>query len=108
MRFFQPDINLEVVKVRPTPRRHKSSLRDYARLIMSLLQEAGEALGHRETTGAGRAGVGTQCGWQGAGGNDTRPGGVRCGMRSRETLVSGELRRPGAVTSLAITPQSFW
>ncbi len=49
IRLFQPDIDLDVVKVRPTPRRHEASRGDTSRLILSLLREASEALSHRET-----------------------------------------------------------
>jgi len=50
IRLFQPDIDLDVVKVRPTPRRHEAHRGDTSRLILSLLQEAGKALSHREIT----------------------------------------------------------
>ncbi len=50
IRLFQPDINLDVVKVRPTPRRHEAHRGDTARLILSLLREAREALSHRKIT----------------------------------------------------------
>lgn len=50
IRLFQPDIDLDVVKVRPTPRRHEAHRGDTSRLILSLLREAGEALSHREIT----------------------------------------------------------
>ncbi len=47
IRLFQPDIDLSVVKVLPTPRRHEAHRGDTCRLILSLLREAGEALSHR-------------------------------------------------------------
>ncbi len=50
IRLFQPDINLDAVKVRPTPRRHEAHRGDTSRLILSLLRKAGEALSHREIT----------------------------------------------------------
>ena len=50
IRLFQPDIDLSVVKVRPTPRRHLAHRGDTSRLILSLLREAGETLSHREIT----------------------------------------------------------
>ena len=50
IRLFEPEIDLSVVKVPPTPRRHEASRGDQSRLIMSLLREAGEALSHREIT----------------------------------------------------------
>jgi len=50
IRLFQPDINLDVVKVRPTPRRHEAHRGDTSRLILSLLREAREALSHRKIT----------------------------------------------------------
>jgi hypothetical protein len=50
IRLFQPDIDLEVVRVRPTPRRHEAHRGDTSRLILSLLREAGEPLSHREIT----------------------------------------------------------
>ena len=50
IRLFQPDIDLDVVKVRPTPRRHEAHRGDTSRLILSLLREAAEPLSHREIT----------------------------------------------------------
>ncbi len=50
IRLFQPNIDLAVVKVRPTPRRHEAHRGDTSRLILSLLREAGEPLSHREVT----------------------------------------------------------
>ncbi len=50
IRLFQPDIDLAVVKVRPTPRRHEAHRGDTSRLILSLLREVGEPLSHREVT----------------------------------------------------------
>jgi len=50
IRLFQPDIDLDVVKVRPTPRRHEAHRGDTSRLILSLLREASEPLSHREIT----------------------------------------------------------
>ena len=50
IRLFQPDIDLDVVKVRPTPRRHEAHRGDTSRLVLSLLREAGEGLSHRELT----------------------------------------------------------
>ncbi len=50
IRLFQPDIDLDVVKVRPTPRRHEAHRGDTSRLILSLLREVGEPLSHREIT----------------------------------------------------------
>ncbi len=50
LRLFQPDIDLDVVKVRPTPRRHEAHRGDTSRLVLSLLREAGHALSHREIT----------------------------------------------------------
>lgn len=50
IQLFQPDIDLDVVKVRPTPRRHEAHRGDTSRLILSLLREAGEALSRRVIT----------------------------------------------------------
>jgi len=50
IRLVQPDIDLDVVKVRPTPRRHEAHRGDTSRLILSLLREVGEPLSHREIT----------------------------------------------------------
>ncbi len=50
IRLFQPDIDLDVVEVRPTPRRHEAHRGDTSRLILSLLREVGEPLSHREIT----------------------------------------------------------
>jgi len=50
IQLFQPDIDLDVVKVRPTPRRHEAHRGDTSRLILSLLREVGEPLSHREIT----------------------------------------------------------
>jgi hypothetical protein len=48
LRLFQPDIDLDVVKVRPTPRRHEASRGDTSRLILNLLREAGGPLSRRD------------------------------------------------------------
>jgi hypothetical protein len=50
IRLFQPDIDLDTVKVRPTPRRHEAHRGDTSRLILSLFREAGQELSHREIT----------------------------------------------------------
>jgi len=50
IRFIQPDIDLDLVKVRPTPRRHEAHRGNTSRLIQSLLRETGEPLFHREIT----------------------------------------------------------
>src|SRR3954470_24960100 len=50
IRLFAPDIDLSIVKVRPTPRRHEAHRGDTSRLILALLREAGEPLSHREIT----------------------------------------------------------
>lgn len=50
IRLFQPDIDLSVVKVRPTPRRHEAHRGDTSRLILTILREAGEPLSHRVIT----------------------------------------------------------
>ncbi len=49
-RLFQPDMDLDVVKVRPVPRRHEAHRGDTSRLILSLLREVREPLSHREIT----------------------------------------------------------
>ena len=50
LRLFQPDIDLDVVKVRPTPRRHEAHRGDTSRLVLALLREADGGLSHREIT----------------------------------------------------------
>ncbi len=96
IRLFQPDIDLDVVKVRPTPRRHEAHRGDTSRLILSLLREAGEALSHREITQrvmtarglnlADRALCQTM---------RDRVGASLRGMRERGTVGSGEGIGPG-------------
>lgn len=96
IRLFQPDINLDAVKVRPTPRRHEAHRGDTSRLILSLLREAGEPLSHREITQrvmtarglnlADRALCQTL---------RDRVGASLRGMRERGTLASGEGSGPG-------------
>ncbi len=91
IRLFQPDIDLEAVKVRPTPRRHEAHRGDTSRLILSLLREAGEGLSHREITQrvmqarglnlADRALAQTM---------RDRVGASLRGMRGRGRIVSGE------------------
>ena len=102
LRLFQPDIDLDVVKVRPTPRRHEAHRGDTSRLIASLLREAGEALSHREITVrvmqarglnlADRALCQTL---------RDRVGASLRGMRQRGQLVSGEGKGPGVRWGLA-------
>jgi len=96
IRLFQPDIDLDVVKVRPTPRRHEAHRGDSSRLILSLLREAGEPLSHREITQrvmtarglnvADRALCQTM---------RDRVGASLRGMRERGALASGEKNGPG-------------
>jgi len=50
LRLFQPDIDLEVVRVRSVPRRHQAHRGDTSRLVQTLLREAGHPLTHREIT----------------------------------------------------------
>ena len=50
LRLFQPDIDLDVVNVRPTPRRHEAHRGDTSRLIASLLREVEGPLSHRKIT----------------------------------------------------------
>lgn len=50
LRLFQPDIDLEVVRVRPVPRRHQAHRGDTSRLVQTLLREAGHPLTHRDIT----------------------------------------------------------
>ena len=96
IRLFQPDIDLDVVKVRPVPRRHEAHRGDTSRLIASLLREAGEPLSHREIAQrvmqarglnlADRALCQTM---------RDRVGASLRGMRGRGRLVSGEGSGPG-------------
>lgn len=44
IRLFQPDIDLDAMKVRPTPRRHETHRGDTSRLITSLLRETAQPL----------------------------------------------------------------
>ena len=102
LRLFQPGIDLDVVKVRPTPRRHEAHRGDTSRLVASLLREAGEALSHREITVrvmqarglnlADRALCQTL---------RDRVGASLRGMRQRGRLVSGEGKGPGVRWGLA-------
>ena len=50
IRLFQPDIDLNVVKVRPTPRRHKAHRGNTSLLVLALLGEADGGLSHRKIT----------------------------------------------------------
>ena len=52
LRLFQSDIDLAVVRVRPTPRRHEASRGDSSRIILTLLREAGEPLTRRDIVSA--------------------------------------------------------
>ncbi len=52
LRLFQPDIDLAVVRVRPTPRRHEASRGDTSRLILNLLREASGPLSRRDIVSA--------------------------------------------------------
>lgn len=102
IRLFQPDIDLNVVKVRPTPRRHEAHRGDTSRLILSLLREAGEGLSHREITQrvmtarglnlADRALCQTM---------RDRVGASLRGIRERGALASGEGSGPGVRWRLA-------
>jgi len=102
IRLFQPDIDLDVVKVRPTPRRHEAHRGDTSRLILSLLREAREALSHREITQrvmtarglnlADRALCQTM---------RDRVGASLRGMRKRGRVAGGEGNGPGVRWGLA-------
>ena len=102
IRLFQPDIDLSVVKVRPTPRRHLAHRGDTSRLILSLLREVGEALSHREITQrimqarglnlADRALCQTL---------RDRVGASLRGMRQRGRVTGGEGKGPGVRWGLA-------
>ncbi len=102
LRLFQPDIDLEVVRVRPMPRRHEAHRGDTSRLIASLLREAAEPLSHREIA---------QRVMQARGLNlldralcqtmRDRVGASLRGMRERGRLVSGEGSGPGVGWTLA-------
>ena len=48
IRLFSPDIDLDAVRVRPTPKRHVAFKGEISRLILTLLREAGEPLPTRE------------------------------------------------------------
>jgi hypothetical protein len=50
LRLFQPDVDLDVVRVRPIPRRHEALRGDAIRLVQTILREAGEPLTVREIT----------------------------------------------------------
>lgn len=101
IRLFAPDLDLSVIKVRPTPRRHEAHRGDTSRLILSLLREAGEPLSHRELTVrvmearglnvADRALALTM---------RTRIGASLRGMRERGRLVSGEGKGTSVLWSL--------
>lgn len=96
IRLFQPDIDLEVVRVRSMPRRHEAHRGDTSRLILSLVREAGEPLSHREITlrvmqarglnVADRALAQTM---------RDRVGASLRGLRSRGTLESGQGKGAG-------------
>ena len=102
IRLFQPDIDLDVVKVRPTPRRHEAHRGDTSRLIASLLRETEGPLSHREIAQrvmqarglnlADRALCQTM---------RDRVGASLRGMRKRGRLVSGEESGPGTRWGLA-------
>ena len=102
IRLLDPDIDLAVVRVRPTPRRHEAHRGDTSRLILSLLREAGEALSHREVVlrvmrhrglnVADRALAATM---------RDRVGASLRGMRARGRLVAGGGKGPGVKWALA-------
>ncbi len=102
LRLFQPDIDLDAVKVRPTPRRHEAHRGDTSRLVLSLLREAGHTLAHREVTQrvmqarglnlADRALCQTM---------RDRVGACLRGLRERGTLASGEGSGTGVQWGLA-------
>ena len=48
LRLFQPDIEVGIVRVRPTPRRHTAMRGESSRLILDMLREAGEPLSTRD------------------------------------------------------------
>ena len=48
LRLFQPDIDVGIVRVRPTPRRHAAMRGESSRLILDMLREAGEPMATRD------------------------------------------------------------
>jgi len=91
IRLFQPDIDLDGVKVRPTPRRHLAHRGDTSRLILSLLRENPGGLSHREITERVMTARGLNLADRGlAETMRTRIGASLRGMRERGKLVSGE------------------
>lgn len=102
IRLFSPDIDLSIVKVRPTPRRHEAHRGDTSRLILTLLREAGEALSHREVTLRIMAHRGLNVADKAL--YETmrdRVGASLRGLRSRGRIVSGEGKGSGVRWGLA-------
>jgi hypothetical protein len=105
IRLFAPDIDLSIVKVRPTPRRHEAHRGDTSRLILALLREAGEPLSHREITvrvmqhrGLNLADKALTLTMR------TRIGASLRGLRERGRLVSGEGKGSGVRWSIGALP----
>lgn len=48
IRLFKPDLEIGIVRVRPTPRRHAAFRGESSRLILDMLREASEPLSTRE------------------------------------------------------------
>ena len=103
IRLFQPDIDLSVVKVRPTPRRHEAHRGDTSRLILMILREAGEALSHREITLRVMTARGLNVADRPlAQTMRDRVGASLRGLRGRNRLASGEGKGAGVRWRLAV------
>ena len=48
IKLFQPDMEIGIVRVRPTPRRHTAFRGESSRMILNLLREAGEPMTTRD------------------------------------------------------------
>ena len=91
LKLFDPAFHAPQFRVRPLPRRHEASRGDSARLILSILREAGEPVSHREITKRVMTARGLNL-------NDralcqtmrNRVGASLRGMRERGSVASGE------------------
>lgn len=49
IRLFQPNLQIGIVHIRPTPRRHTASRGESSRMILKLLREAGASMTTRNS-----------------------------------------------------------
>lgn len=102
IKLFQPDMDIGIVRVRPTPRRHTAFRGESSRMILNMLREAGEPMTTRDIVLAVMTARGLNATDKVM--HETmrmRVGASLRGMRDRSSVASGEGRGASVVWRLA-------